>query len=59
MADLSKLESLLENAGEAGRIAASEVDAETKQRWLEIAASWRVMAERELVDTLGETATIH
>jgi hypothetical protein len=59
MADLSKLESLLENAGEAGRIAASEVDAEAKQRWLEIAASWRVMAERELVDTLGETATLH
>lgn len=58
MADLSKVESLIENAGEAEQIAASEIDAEAKQRWLEIAASWRVMAERELVDALGEATTL-
>jgi hypothetical protein len=58
MADLSKVESLIENAGEAEQIAASEIDAEAKQRWLEIAASWRVMAERELADALGEATTL-
>jgi hypothetical protein len=53
MADLSKVESMIENAGEAEEIAASEADAEARQRWLEIAASWRVLAERELVNAVG------
>lgn len=58
MADLSKLESMIENAGEAKDIAASEPDAEAKQRWLEIATAWRVMAERELAATLGSRTTL-
>ena len=53
MADLSKLESMIENAGEADDMAASEMDAEARRRWLEIAAAWRVMAEQELSATLG------
>lgn len=57
MVDLSKVESMIENAGEARDIAASEVDAESRQRWLEIAASWRSLAERELADTLGGRTT--
>ena len=57
MADLSKLESMIETAGEAEEIAASETDAEAKQRWLDIAAAWRLMAERELAGTLGWTTT--
>lgn len=57
MVDLSKVESMIENAGEAKDIAASEIDAESRQRWLEIAASWRMMAERELAGTLGGPAT--
>lgn len=57
MANLSKLESMIETAGEAEEIAASEVDAEAKQRWLEIAAGWRLMAERELAGTLGAPTT--
>ena len=58
MADLSKLESMIETAGEAEEIAASEVDADAKQRWLDIAAAWRLMAERELAGALGWPATI-
>ena len=58
MADLNKVEAMIENAGEANDIAASEIDAEAKQRWLEIAAAWRVLAERELVSTLGSTTTV-
>lgn len=57
MADLSKLESMIENGREAGDIAASESDAEARQRWLEIAAAWRVLAERELAATLGSRTT--
>jgi hypothetical protein len=58
MADLSKVESMIEKAGEAEEIAASEVDADAKLRWLKIAASWRVLAERELADTLGEVTPV-
>lgn len=57
MVDLSKVESMIENAGEAKDIAASEIDAESRQRWLEIAASWRMLAERELGTTLGGPTT--
>ena len=58
MANLSKLESLIENAGEADDIAASELDVEARQRWLEIAAAWRLWAERELAATLGSAARL-
>lgn len=57
MADLNMLETMIENADEAGDIAATEVDAEARQRWLEIAAAWRVLAERELSATLGSATT--
>jgi hypothetical protein len=58
MANLSKIESMIENAGEADDIAASEIDAEARQRWHEIAASWRMLAERELATTLGNGTTL-
>lgn len=53
MANLSTIESMIENAAEAEDIAASEIDDGAKQRWLEVAASWRLLAERELASTLG------
>jgi hypothetical protein len=53
MANLSTIESMIENAAEAEDIAASEIDDRARQRWLEVAASWRVLAERELANTLG------
>lgn len=58
MANLSKLESMIETAGEAEEIAASEVNAEAKQRWLEIAAAWRLMAQREFARTLGDATSV-
>jgi len=58
VADLNALETMIENAGEAGDIAATEVDAQSRQRWLEIAAAWRVLAERELSATLGGATTL-
>jgi len=55
MADLSEGETMMDYAGEARRIADSAIDAEARQRWLEIAASWRV--EREQIDTLARAET--
>jgi hypothetical protein len=59
MANLSKAETLIENAAEAEEIAAAEHDPDARRRWLEIAATWRSLAEREFAAAIGEGVTLH
>ncbi|HEX3430121.1 MAG TPA: hypothetical protein VHT03_04475 [Rhizomicrobium sp.] len=53
------IEKFIEKAKNADAIAAAESDPEEKTNWLRIAASWRLLAERILVERTGGELLLH
>jgi hypothetical protein len=54
-----EIDSYIEKAIEADAFAATETDAEAKLNWLSVAASWRLLAERTLVQRTGGELLLH